>query len=117
MTRIVRAGERYYGSQEGVESWHCFATGPHYEPANLSYGALIGFDEHHVQPGSGFAWHGHRGVEIVSWVIAGTLHHEDSNGRVRIVEPGDVLRQSTGVGHQALRGQRVRVGARCGWCR
>ena len=85
-------------SQDGVESWHCFASGPHYDQANLAFGALIGFDEHLVQPGSGFAWHGHRGVEIVSWVIAGTLHHEDSDGRVRIVEPGQALWQSTGSG-------------------
>jgi hypothetical protein len=98
VTRVVRSDERYRGAQDGVESWHCFAAGPHYDRANLGFGSLIGFDEHLVRPGSGFAWHGHRGVEIVSWVLAGTLHHEGSDGRVRIVEPGQVLWQSTGSG-------------------
>jgi hypothetical protein len=98
VTRVIRSDERYRGSQDGVQSWHCFAAGPHYDQDNVAFGALIGFDEHVIGPGSGFAWHGHRGVEILSWVLAGTLHHEDSDGRVRLVEAGQVLWQSTGSG-------------------
>lgn len=98
MMRVVRTDERYRSQQDGIESWHCFAAGAHYAPDNLSFGALLGCDEHLVAPGAGFDWHGHRGVDIVSWVVAGALRHEDPLGRVQNVEPGQVLVQSTGAG-------------------
>jgi mannose-6-phosphate isomerase-like protein (cupin superfamily) len=95
--RIVRADERYRSGFAGVESWHCFSAGGHYDADNVSHGALVGCDEHMVAPGAGFDWHGHRGVDIVSWVLAGELRHEDSR-RSRLVRPGDVLWQATGDG-------------------
>ena len=98
MTAVVRAGERYRSVQNGIESWHCFAAGGHYDPANVSFGTLIGCDEHLIAPGAGFDWHRHRGVEILSWVLSGALRHEDSSGRIRQVLPGEVLVQSTGAG-------------------
>jgi quercetin 2,3-dioxygenase len=98
MTAVVRAGERYRSVQDGIESWHCFAAGGHYDPANVSFGTLIGCDEHLIAPGAGFDWHGHRGVAIVSWVLSGALRHEDSGDRVQQVVPGEVLVQLTGAG-------------------
>ena len=95
--RIVRADERYFTASAGIETWHCFSAGAHYDADNVSYGALIGCDEHLVAPGAGFDWHGHRGVDIVSWVLAGELRHEDGLGS-RVVRPGEVLRQAAGAG-------------------
>ncbi|HEY7008354.1 MAG TPA: pirin family protein [Jatrophihabitantaceae bacterium] len=95
--RIVRADERYCTAADGIESSHCFSAGGHYDADNVSYGALVGCDEHVVAPDTGFDWHGHRGVDIVSWVLAGELRHEDSIG-ARLVRPGDVLWQAAGPG-------------------
>jgi quercetin 2,3-dioxygenase len=102
---IVRAEQRYRSAQDGIESWHCFSAGAYYDPANVSYGAVVGCDEHVVSPGSGFEWHGHRGVDIVSWVLAGALRHE--SGEQDLLVPADeVLRQSAaqGVRHRETNG-------------
>jgi redox-sensitive bicupin YhaK (pirin superfamily) len=89
---------RFRTSQPGIASLHCFSSGPHYDPDNLSFGPILGLDEHLLEPGAGFDWHAHRGVHIVSWVLDGTLRHEDSDGVVRFVERGPLLVQSTGTG-------------------
>ena len=85
-------------SQPGIESWHCFSSGPYYDPSRIALGELIGVDEHRVAPRAGFDWHGHAGVHIVSWVLEGALRHEDISGEVRIVTPGTLFVQSTGAG-------------------
>ena len=95
---IVRAGQRFRSVQPGIESWHCFSAGPHYDPANVSFGSLVGVDEHRVEPGAGFDWHAHRGVVIVSFVLDGALRHEDSAGATRLVEAGQLLTQDARAG-------------------
>jgi mannose-6-phosphate isomerase-like protein (cupin superfamily) len=95
---VRRAAGRFRTDQPGISTWHCFSAGAHYDPGNLSFGALVGVDEHLVQPGAGFDWHAHRGVRIVSWVLDGVLRHEDGNGPERLVGPGELLVQSSGDG-------------------
>jgi quercetin dioxygenase-like cupin family protein len=95
---IVRAGDRFRTSQPGIESWHCFSAGAHYDPANVSFGSLVGVDEHRVDPGAGFGWHAHRGVVIVGFVLDGMLRHEDSTGATRLVESGQLLTQDARAG-------------------
>ncbi|HEY2299085.1 MAG TPA: pirin family protein [Jatrophihabitans sp.] len=95
---ILAAAARFRTEFDGVQTWHCFSTGAHYDPDNVAFGALIGVDEHLVAAGAGFGWHPHRGVAIVSWVVAGRLRHEDDAGQVRFVEPGRVFVQQTGSG-------------------
>ena len=95
---IRRADDRFRSTHDGVETWHSFSAGAHYDPDNVAHGMLVGVDEHVVAPGAGFDWHGHRGVAIVSWVVSGRLRHEDDAGRVRRVGPGEVLVQRTGTG-------------------
>lgn len=95
---IHRTSERFHTVAEGVESWHCFSAGAHYDPNNIAFGPLLGFDEHLVAPGGGFARHPHRGIVIVSWVLAGALRHEDGTGRVELVQPGLAQVQHTGSG-------------------
>jgi len=92
------ADGRGRSSQPGIESWHSFSSGPYYDPDRMSFGPVIGVDEHLVAPGAGFDWHAHRGVHIASWVVAGTLWHEDSEGIARLVNPGMLFVQSTGGG-------------------
>lgn len=95
---ILRAADRFHSTSDGIETWHCFSASGHYDPDNVAHGALVGVDEHVVAPGSGFDWHAHRGVDIVSWVVSGRMRHEDDSGRVRLVEPGQALLQRTGRG-------------------
>ncbi|MCU1657711.1 MAG: Pirin domain protein, partial [Pseudonocardiales bacterium] len=98
MISIRRTVDRAETVQPGVVTRHCFSAGGHYDPANTGFGALIGVDEHLVAPGAGFAWHPHRGVEIVSWVLDGALRHEDSSGRVCTVPAGTAQFQVAGSG-------------------
>jgi quercetin dioxygenase-like cupin family protein len=90
--------DRFLTEQPGITSWHCFSAGPHYAPSRLSFGPVVGVDEHLVAPGAGFDWHGHRGVRIVSWILDGTLRHEDSRGGERLVGAGSLLVQAAGGG-------------------
>jgi quercetin dioxygenase-like cupin family protein len=95
---IRRAAHRFHTTHDGIETWHSFSAGPHYDPDNVAYGALIAVDEHRVAAGAGFDWHAHRHVDIVSWVLSGRLRHEGGDGRVRLIGPGQVLVQRTGRG-------------------
>ncbi|MCW2495736.1 pirin family protein [Jatrophihabitans sp.] len=95
--RLLRAADRYVVDQPGIRSWHCFSAGAHYDPANLSFGPLLGVDEHLVDPGAGFEDHAHRGVDIVSVVLAGALSHR-SGSVERVVRAGETLLQRTGDG-------------------
>ncbi|GAB2459892.1 cupin domain-containing protein [Jatrophihabitans fulvus] len=83
-------------SQPGIETRHVFSSGAHYDPGRMAYGPVVGCDEHTVAVGAGFPTHAHRGVVIVSWVLAGTLRHVGSS-ELR-VGPGRALVQSCGDG-------------------
>jgi quercetin 2,3-dioxygenase len=95
---IRRAAERFHTGFDGVDSWHCFSAGSHYDPDQLGVGPLVGVDEHLIAAGSGFGWHAHRRVDIVSVVVSGRLRHEDDGGRIRTVSAGEVLVQRAGRG-------------------
>jgi hypothetical protein len=95
---IGRAADRFHTGFDGIETWHCFSAGAHYDPDNVAYGPVVGVDEHVIAPGAGFEWHGHRGVTIVSHVVSGRLRHDDDRGRARVVGPGELLVQRAGSG-------------------
>ncbi|CAL9585999.1 Putative quercetin 2,3-dioxygenase [Streptomyces sp. enrichment culture] len=97
---IRRAGERYPGGdpEAGIETWHAFSFGPHYDPGNLRFGALIACNEERLAPGAGFDEHPHSHTEIVTWVVEGELTHRDSTGHETRVRPGDVQRLSAAAG-------------------
>ena len=99
---IRRSGDRFVTTQPGIISYHGFSAGPHYDAGNLRFGPLVGFDEHLIEPGAGFAMHAHRGVDIVSWVLAGVMTHEDSLGNKQIVTQGRFayLVAGSGVRHE-----------------
>ncbi|WP_180687324.1 pirin family protein [Streptomyces gossypiisoli] len=97
---VRRAGERYPGGdpEAGIESRHAFSFGPHYDPDNLRFGALIACNEERLASGAGFAEHPHSHTEIVTWVAEGELTHRDSTGRETVVRAGDVQRLSAASG-------------------
>ncbi|MER6524678.1 pirin family protein [Streptomyces sp. NPDC001508] len=97
---VRRAGERYAGGDAGggTESRHAFAFGPHYDPDNLRFGALIACNEERLAPGAGFDEHPHSHTEIVTWVVEGELTHRDSTGHETVLGPGDVQRLSSAAG-------------------
>jgi len=90
---VRRATNRARIEQPGIVTWHSFSAGPHYDPNNISFGALIAHDEHLLAAAAGFPRHAHRGVDIVSWVLDGELRHNDQT-----IGVGTVLHQRTGDG-------------------
>ncbi|WP_439943587.1 pirin family protein [Streptomyces sp. BBFR115] len=97
---VRRAAQRYEGGEEaaGISTRHAFSFGPHYDPDNLRFGALIACNEERLAPGAGFAEHPHSHTEIVTWVVEGELTHRDSTGRESVVRPGDVQHLSAAAG-------------------
>ncbi|MFE2581040.1 pirin family protein [Streptomyces sp. NPDC059378] len=97
---VRRAGERYRGGdpRAGIDSRHAFSFGPHYDPGNLRFGAVIACNEERLAPGAGFDEHPHSHTEIVTWVVEGELTHRDSLGRETVVRAGDVQRLSAASG-------------------
>ncbi|MEU0601633.1 pirin family protein [Streptomyces sp. NPDC006393] len=99
-TDVRRAAERYQGGDPaaGITTRHSFSFGPHYDPDNLRFGALIACNEEHLAPGAGFDEHPHSHTEIVTWVVTGELTHRDSTGHETLIRPGDVQRLSAAAG-------------------
>ncbi|MFJ4831300.1 pirin family protein [Streptomyces sp. NPDC088747] len=97
---VRRADERYSGGdpEAGISSLHAFSFGPHYDPDNLRFGAVIACNEERLAPGAGFDEHPHSHTEIVTWVVEGELTHRDSGGHESVIRPGDVQRLSAGGG-------------------
>ncbi|MET9757717.1 pirin family protein [Streptomyces sp. NPDC006372] len=100
MMDVRRADGRYPGgdSTAGIETWHAFSFGPHYDPDNLRFGAVIACNEENLAPGAGFDEHPHSHTEIVTWVVEGELTHRDSTGHESVVRHGDVQRLSSAGG-------------------
>ncbi|MER7488125.1 pirin family protein [Streptomyces sp. NPDC126497] len=97
---VRRAHERYRGGDRaaGIETRHAFSFGPHYDPDNLRFGAVVACNEERLAPGAGFDEHPHSHTEIVTWVVEGELTHRDSTGRETVVRPGDLQRLSAASG-------------------
>jgi hypothetical protein len=90
---VLPAADRVETVQPGIHTWHCFSAGAHYDASNLSFGPLIGVDEHQLEPGAGFDEHAHRGVTIFSFVVEGQLLHHRSGDVDQVIKPGESLRQ------------------------
>lgn len=98
MPEIRRASQRFHTVGDGVQTWHSFSYGVHYDPDNVGFGPIMAINTEHVEPGGGYDLHAHADVEIVTWVLAGALRHEDSTGESGVVRPGVAQRLSAGTG-------------------
>ncbi|MFT4167466.1 MAG: pirin family protein [Microlunatus sp.] len=98
LLQVQRAGERFVTAVEGITTRHAFSFGQHYDPTNVGFASLLAHNDESLLSGRGFDDHPHRDTEIVTWVLSGSLLHEDSTGESGIVHPGLVQRLSAGSG-------------------
>jgi redox-sensitive bicupin YhaK (pirin superfamily) len=98
MIYLRKAEERGLNKIDWLTSYHSFSFGHYYDPNHLGFGPLVVINDDYIKGGGGFAEHGHKDMEIVTYVLSGELAHKDSIGNVETIKAGEVQRMSAGTG-------------------
>lgn len=98
MIKTVPNSQNFKTELDWLTSFHHFSFGEHYDPQKIDFGPLRVFNDDTIEAGRGFDFHPHNNMEIVTYVIDGTLEHKDNMGNIGIVEPGEVQRMTAGTG-------------------
>jgi hypothetical protein len=98
MIRVRGAGQRGHFDYGWLDTYHSFSFGDYVDPRHMGFRAMRVLNEDRIQPGQGFPEHSHRDMEILTWIVAGTLRHEDSMGNGSILRAGEAQRMSAGKG-------------------
>ena len=98
MIKIVKSGEHYHSEIDWLSSYWHFSFDHYQDPQKMNFGPLRVFNDDVIQPGTGFGFHPHRDMEIVTYVIDGELEHRDNQGNTGVIQPGEIQRMTAGSG-------------------
>jgi quercetin 2,3-dioxygenase len=98
MIKIIKSGEHYHNEEDWLSTYWHFSFAHYQDPEKMNFGPLRVFNDDIIQPGTGFGFHPHRDMEIVTYVIDGELEHKDNQGNQGVIHPGEIQRMTAGSG-------------------